>query len=105
LKHISVKLPDYLYQALEEKAQTLGVNISEIVRDSIRFRLQNIWINSSEAFDSTLSKIAQLNSLDYSVLSYCLLEAFIENTVEDSHELCKEAQEKARQLHLLTVRK
>lgn len=93
MKHLSVKVPDYLYQELEAKAQTLGVRISDLVRDSIRQRLNN----TTGFFDATLPRIA-LNHMHYSILSYCLLEAFIENAIEDNHQLCKKAQEKARQI-------
>ena len=95
MPQICTRVSDYLYQQLELKAQELNTDKSTLVRDFIRIGLSNLQTNS--ALYSDVTELLK-QSINYTIMSHCLIDRAISDYVENGSELCSQAHSKAEKL-------
>ena len=95
MPQICTRVSDYLYQQLELKAQELNTEKSALVRDFIRVGLSNLQTNS--ALYSDVTELLK-QSINYTIMSHCLIDKAISDYVENGAELCSQAHSKAEKL-------
>ena len=80
---------------MELKAQELNTEKSALVRDFIRMGLSNLQTNS--ALYSDVTELLK-QSINYIIMSHCLIDRAISNYVENGSELCEQTHSKAEKL-------
>ena len=84
MRHLSVKIPELLYQKLEKKAENMGnLNLSEALRILLCAAVDNPNLESVSHYD---------------IKTYALLNEAILSLVAESDTLISRAQQQAQQL-------
>lgn len=95
MKHVSLRLPDDIYDQLKTKGKDMGgLSISDVVRIFLQSSLEN----PQNTFIKNNHSVLQKWSSSYGLMTYCLMEKFLTNAVKNGQSLADEAHEKAEQL-------
>jgi len=93
MRHISIKIPDPLYEIIIRKAQQHHLTLSELVRECLltgikNFRTQKTTENNSSFLEKQIAI--------FPLTTYYLLEDFIKSTCPNGQQICILADAKAQ---------
>jgi hypothetical protein len=93
MRHISIKIPEALYEIIIQKAEQHHLTLSDLVRECLLTGIKNF--RSQRVKENTRLSLEK-NIAIFPLATYYLLEDFIKNTCPNGQQICVLANAKAQ---------
>jgi len=93
MRHISIKIPEPLYEIILQKAQQHHLSLSDLVRECLLTGIKNF--RSQKPKENALFFLEKHIAI-FPLTTYYLLEDFIQNTCPNGQQICALADAKAQ---------